>query len=210
LNAGTSVDALWLATLNQIAGRAAHELKGALNGVAVNIEVVRSRAEKPDAAASAVRMFANAAAEQLDSVIVMSEALLLLSRPGRSPVDVGRLVRSMGSLLIPAARADGRELQIEGTLEDVGSTSADANVARAVVGCALLAAVDAASRVVVRDASSDRRSSESGSGVGALRIELAEGASAAPALGADIIAAADAEGIRIAAEPSAIFISFPR
>jgi len=41
-----SVDVLWLDTLQRICTRAAHELKGALNGVSVNLEVVRSRSER--------------------------------------------------------------------------------------------------------------------------------------------------------------------
>jgi hypothetical protein len=48
-----SVDELWLGVLQQISARAAHEMKGVLNGVAVNLEVVRSRSEKAGASAAA-------------------------------------------------------------------------------------------------------------------------------------------------------------
>ena len=40
------IDAMWLATLQGICARAAHELRGALNAVAVNLEVARSRSER--------------------------------------------------------------------------------------------------------------------------------------------------------------------
>ena len=55
-----SVDALWLDTLQRICTRVAHELKGALNGVSVNLEVVRSRSERQDAPASGVARYAGA------------------------------------------------------------------------------------------------------------------------------------------------------
>jgi hypothetical protein len=38
------VAAAWLAIQRRIAARAAHDVKNALNGVAVNVEVVRARA----------------------------------------------------------------------------------------------------------------------------------------------------------------------
>ena len=49
-----AADALWLETLQRICGRAAHELKGALNGASVNLEVVRSRATRAEALASSI------------------------------------------------------------------------------------------------------------------------------------------------------------
>ena len=74
----SATDALWLDTLQRICGRVAHELRGALNGVAVNLEVVRSRSTKSDARASSVSTFAEAAANQLEPVMSMTEALLAL------------------------------------------------------------------------------------------------------------------------------------
>src|SRR5213075_1063560 len=99
-----SVDALWLDTLQRICTRAAHELKGALNGVSVNLEVVRSRSERPDVQASAVAKFASSAAEQLGAVIAMTDALLWLARPSREPVDIGAVIRRLDALLALVAR----------------------------------------------------------------------------------------------------------
>src|SRR5689334_5665 len=124
----TCVDALWLATLHRIFTRAAHEVKGALNGVSVNLEVVRSRSEKPDALASAVRQYAASAAGQLEGVIEMSEALLALGRPVREPVEIALMVRRFAALLEPAAKADSRRLEIDGSLETIGLTSANGSV----------------------------------------------------------------------------------
>ena len=102
-----SVDELWLETLQQINARASHEVKGALNGVAVNLEVVRSRAAKADAVAGAVSPFASSASDQLELVIEMADALLLLGRAPREPVDLGATLRHLVALLGPSARSEG-------------------------------------------------------------------------------------------------------
>jgi signal transduction histidine kinase len=199
VSAPPATDALWLDTLHRIVARGAHELRGALNGVSVNLEVVRSRAEKPDAAASAVRTFANAAVSQLDFVIDMTEALLTLSRPAQQPVDIGRLFRSVGSLLVPAARADGRTIEFDGAFDDLGTTSATGSAARLIVGATFLAAIDASSHVICRALPNGPLSS--------VYVRLTEPVT--PELAEGVIAAARAEGIQVLAEPSAISISFP-
>src|ERR1051326_7842423 len=112
-SATRSVDELWLDVLQQVSARTSHELKGALNGVAVNLEVVRSRSAKPDAAAVAVAPFAASAGDQLDAVVGMTEALLKLARPPREPVDIRETLDSLGSPGAPSARADGGSLRIE-------------------------------------------------------------------------------------------------
>src|SRR6476620_3261945 len=92
LHDATCVDALWLATLHRIFTRAAHEVKGALNGVSVTLEVVRSRSEKPEVPASAVRQFAASASGQLEGVIDMSDAMFSLGRRVREPVEIALMV----------------------------------------------------------------------------------------------------------------------
>jgi signal transduction histidine kinase len=198
--AQTATDALWLATLNRIAAVGAHELKGALNGVAVNLEVVRSRADRPDVAASAVSTFANAAVDQLDGVIEMSEGLLWLSRQAAGLVDIGRVVRSVGSLLVRAARADGREIVIDSSFETLGVTTAHANAVRLAIGSVLLAATGASSRVECRAAYDGDLPSA--------RVDLS--GDNAPMLAEEMLSAVHAAGIRVQAERSAISITFPR
>jgi signal transduction histidine kinase len=196
-------DALWLETLQQICGRAAHELKGALNGASVNLEVVRSRSTKPDVAASAVASFAAAASEQLDEVIAMSDALLGLSRVGRAPVELALVVRRINALLAPAARVAGKALEVDGSFDDLGSTSADPSAVRAAIGHCLLAATDASSRVRCEPALDEAQPT--------IRIESCDGASIP--LDDDVLAVATGLGIRVQADGaagSAISISFPR
>ena len=193
------IDALWLVTLNRISARGAHELKGALNGVAVNLEVVRSRAEKPEALASAVNTFANAAVDQLDAVIDMTEALLVLSRAS-DRVEVGRAIRAVGSLLVRAARADGREVVLDDSCNALGTTPASANAVRLSIGAAMLAATEASVRVACRAALADDRAE--------VYFELSDDVT--PAIADEVLHAVETAGIRVRAERSAISISFPR
>lgn len=196
ISSSPSTDALWLDTLNRIAGRAAHELKGVLNGVSVNLEVVRSRSAKPDTAASAVASFSASAATQFDAVIDMTEALLALARRATGPADAGQVVRWVAALLGPVARVDGRDLAVDGSVSDLGTVSADPGAVRMAIGAVLLGAIESARRVVCR---ADDRT---------LRVEGTDGEPGRPA--DEIVAAAREAGIQIQAERSAISITFPR
>lgn len=110
----TDVDALWLAKLQEVVARAAHELKDAQNGVALNVEVVRSRSANTELPAIALGPFATAAADQLETLGRRIDSLLVLCRPAREPVDVAMTLRHLGELLVPSARADGGSLTIAG------------------------------------------------------------------------------------------------
>jgi hypothetical protein len=196
----TAIDALWLGVLARIGGRAAHEVKGALNGVSVNVEVVRTRAEKPGAAVETVAQYANAAAAQLSAVIGMSEALLWLVREPRGPVAIATVVDRIEALLGPAVRADGRRLETDESLNQLVATSADSNAVRLAIGGCLLAAVETS--VHARCTAGDD------AGGPAVRIESRDGA--ALATDETLVKAVASAGIRITAEPTAIFIRFPR
>ena len=195
----TRIDALWLATLERICNRAAHEVKGALNGVAVNVEVVRSRAERPEAQAAAVRSFAGAAADQLEVVIGMTDALLFLTRPAHMPVELAPTLRRFDALLGPATRADGRRLELADT-DDLGNSVAGGNAVRLAMGGALLAAVSASAHV--------RCSSVEGDTGRELCLENCDGGSIA--VDPELVAAVATAGIRVRSEGSTIFIRFPR
>ena len=197
-NGRATIDQLWLDTLQRITSRLSHELKGALNGVSVNLEVVRSRAEKPDAAASAVRQYAETATAQLGAVITMTEALLSLSRSARDPVDVGALVRRFAAIVAPAAQAEGRSFSIGEPIDDIGATGAGANAVRLAVGASLLRATAEASRVSCRG--------ENGGGP-RLYLDAPDGES----LTRDeaVAAAVEGAGIRIQSSGTRIAIVFP-
>jgi signal transduction histidine kinase len=197
MHTSPAIDALWLAMLQRICGRAAHEIKGVLNGVSINLEVVRSRSAKPDAPASSVAPYANAAAQQFDLVIDMTEALLALSRAPSGGADVGVTVRRLRALLAPVAAADGKSLELGSAVDELGTSSADSSAVRLAIGAALSVAIESASEV--RCAAAD----------GVLRVEISDGGVLLP-LDEEIVSAARRANIEIRAEPSAISISFPR
>jgi signal transduction histidine kinase len=196
-----SVDELWLDVLQQVSARTAHELKGALNGVAVNLEVVRSRSVRADAAAAAVAPFAASAADQLEAVVGMTEALLRLARPPRESVDIIETLDSLASLVAPSARAEGGSLRIE-TQREIGNGAVQArgNVVRLVIGATILAALsrkgDIRCRVDVGEATV----------VGIACVD-AEGPLELPS---DVMAAAAAAGIRVQTEGQSISLAFPQ
>src|SRR5215207_3621711 len=94
---------LWLAALQRALGRASHDVKDALNGVSVNVEVIRGRAAKAGAPASAVGQFADAAAQQLERLTSLIEAVLALGRPEREPADVVATLRRVAALCSASA-----------------------------------------------------------------------------------------------------------
>jgi signal transduction histidine kinase len=198
----SSIEARWLEALQRLAARAAHELRGALNGVSVNVEVIRSRAAKATASAAAVGPFAEAASAQLDDVIELTEALLGLARPAREPTEIATETRRIVTLLSAAARADNRRLAIDDVtaLNGLGVTSAPGAAVRFTVCECLTAAIDGSVRarcIAVTDAASP-----------GIRIEASEAETIS--LPSDLVVVAAESGIDVQVEPSAVSISFPR
>lgn len=198
-HADAVVDALWLATLQTICGRAAHELRGALNAVAVNLEVVRSRSAKANVPASTLAQYTAAASGQLEGVIGMAESLMSLVRTGRAPVDVGAEVARVIGLLAPAARSGGRAIELDRNFGGLGTTSASSSSARLAIGQCLMAATDASADVrCVAGANGERPQ---------VRLEHGGEAIAVDAAVTDALVGA---GIDLQSEPGAIVITFPR
>src|SRR3954471_22872768 len=100
------VEALWLRTLQHAIGRASHDVKDALNGVSVNLEVIRSRAARPDAPASAVASFGESAGHQLERLTSLVEAVLALGRAERTPVDVSATLRRVVTICGASTSSD--------------------------------------------------------------------------------------------------------
>lgn len=189
-----SAEELWLLTQQQLVSRAAHEVKGALNGVSVNVEVVRSRAEREGSPASDVARFANAAGDQLTHLIRMTEALLGLTRAGRERMELGLTLRHLVALLDPPMKVDGGgiALVIEGGT--AGATSAPATPARLALGTALLAAAGKGTSVqCTLGAASPPRVTVAPVAIDQLPAEVVDAVAAA-----GIVIATDGHGISIA------------
>lgn len=194
-SAALSIDALWLDALQRIGARVAHDVKGALNSVSVNVEVVRSRAAKPDAPASAVAKFADTAAASTETVIAMTESLLVLMRAPAESLELGALVRRIGGLLAAAAKSDQGRVELVEPLELLGATTMPGNAARLAVATVLLAATEASSSVTCRARD------------GALAVETAEGTPVS--IDEGVVTALAGSGITIRRDPAGCSIFFP-
>ncbi|HEU4643587.1 MAG TPA: histidine kinase dimerization/phospho-acceptor domain-containing protein [Gemmatimonadaceae bacterium] len=135
--AETAARLLWLEALQRLADGAAHEIKNPLNGLAVNLEVVRSRAERGGADVATVARFATAAAEELQRTAALVEALLAVSRPARAPVDLWMVLQPLVALYGAIAAASGGTLVLERPAESMGATEADPAAVRLAMTSAL-------------------------------------------------------------------------
>jgi signal transduction histidine kinase len=132
---------LWLAALQRALDRAAHDVKDALNGVSVNLEVVRSRASRADAAASAVAPFADAAAHQLERLTALLDAVLALGRRERGPVDVGITLRRVAAVCSASNAASDARVTVREALVSDARTGVPSEAVRLALTAPLLDAV---------------------------------------------------------------------
>jgi hypothetical protein len=114
---------LWLATLQRAMGRASHDVKDSLNGVSVNLEVIRSRAQRPDAPASAVASFAEAAGQQLERLTSLIEAVLALGRPERDPADVALALRRIATVCSASSSNADAAVELREAEEGLGGST---------------------------------------------------------------------------------------
>lgn len=128
--------ALWLSCLGRLAGRAAHELKNPLNGLALNLEVVRSRSAREGTEGSALAPYAAAASVELERTIPLVEALLALARPLPIPVDLRTALHPLSILYGAIAVAAGGSLTIVHDAEQM-FVKADGDTVRALLAEAL-------------------------------------------------------------------------
>jgi hypothetical protein len=139
---------LWLAALQRALGRAAHDVKDALNGVSVNLEVVRSRAGRADAHASAVAPFADAAAQQLERLTALLDVVLALGRSERVPVDVSVALRRVAALCSASSAASDATVVVRDRHDGDARTSVAADAVRLALAAPLLDAVVGARAVL--------------------------------------------------------------
>jgi hypothetical protein len=192
----SSVDALWLATLQKISAYVAHDLKGALNGVSVNLEVVRSRSERESSTGADVHRFAANAADQMGVVIRGTTALLSLSRGTRGPVEVSMVAKQVANLLDDMKSAAPSRIQVSAEGGMSAETAAPLNAVRLAVAECLLAAIAAPGQITVRV-----------SGLPTPRVHVSP--APAPATSPDLEAALWAAGIEISTDGHGISIVLP-
>jgi hypothetical protein len=204
-----TVDELWLGVLQRLCDAAAHPFKGAMNGVVINLEVVRSRSSRSDsggteggggggADAASLRPFAEAAAAEMESVIRSAEALLALTRPARGPADIARIAKDIATLAAP----DGAtRVTIDKSVERLATTSAPPSAVRMAIGAVLLAAVEVGNDVVC-DAVADAPSPT-------IRVSAGERDGSRFALNDEAVSAAYSAGVHLDITKSGATITFP-
>lgn len=189
---------LWLAVLRTVADRAAHELRGALNGVSVNLEVARTRAMRAGADPAGIAPFAGHAAEQLDVLTERVEALLATTRRPATPFDVRIAIGRLATLLAPAARGTGGDIRVEdGGSDGPVLTSASGEVARLVLAALLVSASDLRQSVVCRIVGGD-----------AIIVQV-EGAEGLLHVAPEIVRVAADAGIGVELTATATNVAFP-
>jgi len=200
-----TADELWLGVFQRLCDATAHQFKGALNGVAVNLEVVRSRSTKADADTSTVRPFAEAAAAELESVIQSAEAMLSLARSprGGGATDSAKITRDVAVLASRGAAASeaGTRLTVDKGVERLGTTSVPASAARLAIAAVLMAAVEVSDDVVC--------AAVEGPGGPAMRISYAERDGSRFALSDEVVSAAHSAGVHLDIFESGATITFP-
>jgi signal transduction histidine kinase len=147
VSAPDEVGALWLQTLQRAVGRASHDVKDALNGVSVNLEVIRSRSARADAPASSVAQFGEAAAHQLERLTNLTEALLSLARVEREPADVGVTLRRVATLCDASASSHDAPVALVDDLTGSALTRVHGDAVRLAITAPLLEIVAGADRL---------------------------------------------------------------
>lgn len=102
--ADAAADALWATTADVLGKRASHAVHNALNAVALNVEVARSRAVEGESA-DRIAPFATTAATQVERLIARCTALLSFARAERAPADVAGIVERVRDLVNERATA---------------------------------------------------------------------------------------------------------
>ena len=92
------------AAVREILRRAGHELRNALSGIAVNVEVVRTRIGRPDSAED-LTSFANRASAQVEEASALTDGLLAL-------VSSVLAAQAAGTLKEPAGDSAGSRIEL--------------------------------------------------------------------------------------------------
>jgi hypothetical protein len=201
------VERLWLAALQRATAGASHDVRDALNGVAVNLEVIRSRSARPDAPAAAAAPFAEAAAQQLERLTSLLEAVLALGRTERTPADVGVTLRRLAAVCSASSASGDAAVAVaqEPAASDESTTQVAGDAVRLALGAPLLEAV--AGR-------------PGGGGAGVVRCVIGgtatdvvvtiAGAGHPLTMPAEVVAAVRAAGVRWTDGPEHLSLAFPR
>jgi hypothetical protein len=134
------LEVLWARTYRELIDRAAHDIKGAMNGLAVNLEVLRSRIDAAKTDRQSLHPFAEAAHQEFEAVMARTGAHLYLARIPSDHADVAVTLKHMAMLLVPTAKSEGVRLVVEG-YDREAATGAPHTAVRLALAAGLLALI---------------------------------------------------------------------
>ncbi|HJU64150.1 MAG TPA: histidine kinase dimerization/phospho-acceptor domain-containing protein [Gemmatimonadaceae bacterium] len=107
-----SAGELWLTAFQRLATRAAHEIRNPLNGVVVNVEVLRGRLSRAGSDPGRLATFAELASGEIARSAELIEALLALARPpSGNLVDLREVLGPLVVLYRAVAARNGGSLE---------------------------------------------------------------------------------------------------
>jgi hypothetical protein len=197
----TDLDGLWASAFREVAGYSRHEFRGAMNGIEVNLEVVRSRTAAGRTDVDSVGPFLNAARDQLQEAMVRGEAMHFFVKVQLEQVtepDVAQTLKHLATILVPAASGEGTTLEVSG-YEVAGPTSAPAKAVAVALASGLLALIK-----------------EGGSGACRLAggvepvVRFSHQSATACSLGPVVTKTIEANGIRVQESDGELTLAFPK
>lgn len=105
--------------LREVIRRAGHEIRNALNGIAVNVEVVRSRSTR-DTGSAEITPFAERAILQVSAASVLTNGLLALVNASLGGGSTGKAGRLTGSLELPLSESSASLTEIQRLAAAIG------------------------------------------------------------------------------------------
>jgi hypothetical protein len=196
----TDLDGLWSATFRELAQFTRHDFRGALNGVEVNLEVVRSRMAAGKTDHESLAPFLDAATQQMQHVTERGEGMYFLVRVqlGDAAPDVAVALKHLAAMTVPAAKGKGVQLEVSG-YEGSVATSAQPKAIALALASGLLA--------LIKEGGGGRCTLERGSET---VVRFSHQSATACSLGPEVTATIAADGIRVQDTDGVLTLVFPK
>jgi hypothetical protein len=185
---------LWLDEFGRLTNHVLHGLRNGLQGVGINLEVIRSRTEHGGGDCGDLRTFASNASRQFEDVSAQVEALAYLSKNTSGGTEVGPILRAIAVLL----NAGGKRRV---TLEEsplAARIGVDPMTARLILTHMMLTAVETGSEVTCTV-----------SGKEPVSVAIQVDPSIAPLMNDRIVALAQGLHIKIGSVQNKVTATFP-